>query len=122
MSKLPVSSWRTAIASCSTWTASTSASSAGGLGKRHRARSGLEVEDPRRIQGVAVRAHHQLFVDRREFSDVHEAAEPAARDDIAEIQVTFGPDEIVGGHQHRTVGRLLCVHPRSGYARDYRAV
>ncbi len=59
-------------------------------------RPGIEVEDGRRVQRVAVDPDDDLVIDGAQLAEVEERAEAAVSDDVAEVQVGFGAGEVVG--------------------------
>ena len=65
-----------------------------GQGDRHR--PGVEIEHRRRIERVAIQADDRLLVDRRRLAAVEELPEAAILDDVAEIEIALGADEVVG--------------------------
>ena len=58
---------------------------------------GVEVEDCRRVERVAVEAYDCLVVDCRWFAAMGEFPEAPIFDDVAEIEVALSTDEIVDG-------------------------
>ena len=72
-----------------------------GVGQRDRDRSGVEVEDGRRIKRVAVHADDRLVVDRRELAMVLKFSEPAfLQSDHTEIEIGLGTDEVIDGDRN----------------------
>ena len=66
-----------------------------GIGKRHGHWSRIKVEDRRRVQRVAVLPDHELMVQRARFTNMVELPEATVGDDVAEVQVALGPDEVI---------------------------
>jgi hypothetical protein len=78
------------------------------IGQGDLDRSGIEIEDGRRIERVAVEADHRLIVDPRRLAAMQEFSDGAAvLQDAAEIQVGFGAGEVVDGDRDGVGGRRL---------------
>ena len=75
-----------------------------GVRQRDRDGSGIEIEDRRRIQRVAVEANHGLIVDLRRFAAVQKLSDRAAVfQDAAKIQVRLGTNEVADGDGNRVL-------------------
>src|SRR5689334_8761286 len=66
--------------------------------------TGVEIEDSTGIKRVAVLAHDELLVNGRQLAVMSELPEAVIFDDVAEIEIGLGADEVVRGHGNRTIG------------------
>ena len=55
----------------------------------------VEIEDRRRVEGIAVQADDGLVVDRSGLTAVNEFPQPAVLDDVSEIKVGLGANEVI---------------------------
>ena len=63
-----------------------------------RPKASIEIEHGARVKRVAIGADDQLMViDRCQVAIVVESSEAAALDDVPEVQIRLGTDEVVGG-------------------------
>jgi hypothetical protein len=76
--------------------------------------SSIEIEHRRRVKRVAVKANHDLVVDRRRFSTVKELSKTALFNRGSEIGVRFGADKIISRDGHgfgrRRRRDSLCIY------------
>ena len=92
-----------------------------GLRQRNRHRPGIEVDNGKRIQRVAVRTNNTLLDGRSKLTAMPELTEAAVLDDPGEINIGLGAVVVLDGDwlgrwtsRLRRCDRTRCYHQRHG--------
>jgi hypothetical protein len=93
-----------------------------GFRHRYRHRAIVEIEHPRRVERVPVAADDGLVCDRQCLPTMVELADPYLLDDVAEVHVRLGADEVVHGHGFARQRRSGERRAKEGSGADLREI